>query len=357
MLYLTLYDDVFFVVLTLLLTFAAVKFRLRNIPNYHLVAFFEAFLILLVTLLASWFISTRPAEIEGDTSVYLDFYETVVNGTGHPFAIFEPGFAVITLFLSEMGLDLRVLFFVVPLLLSLSYHRLAVRVFGIRSSMTVMVFACILIYPFFLSLTANVIRQGLAMALVLLAISRLLGGQKWRPRLLALVSLVFHKSTVILLPWVFFRRTTAKLPVSLLLLVWILVSACSVFGIFKSLATLLFDQLAAMGVSINYGDTSAIDYQTGFRLSFWLFSSCSIFFLLCMKAVGFTDRRMMMLFKMSAYFGIVHILTFDVAYNDRFGLYVWMLYPIQAFYLARCVLVRLSRATTYNRAPVRLPYE
>ncbi len=163
MLYLTLYDDVFFVVLTLLLTFAAVKFRLRNIPNYHLVAFFEAFLILLVTLLASWFISTRPAEIEGDTSVYLDFYETVVNGTGHPFAIFEPGFAVITLFLSEMGLDLRVLFFVVPLLLSLSYHRLAVRVFGIRSSMTVMVFACILIYPFFLSLTANVIRQGLAM--------------------------------------------------------------------------------------------------------------------------------------------------------------------------------------------------
>jgi len=344
MLYLALYDNFFFVVLVLLLVFASIKYKLRGLHDFRLVVYFEMLAIFFVTALASWFISVRPPEVEGDTSVYLDFFQTIIDGTGEPFAIFEPGFAIITLFLSSVGLDLRVLFFFVPMVLSLSYHRLAIQVLGARSSLTILVFVCILIYPFFLSLTANVIRQGLAMAFVLFAISSLLRGGKWQPRMVAITSFLFHKSTVILLPWVFFRRLCANVPVSLIVMVWFCASIASYLGVFKVLAIGLFDQLASLGLSINYGDTSSIDYVTGFRLSFWLFSSCSILFLVMLRVLGFKNDKMVVLFKMSAYFGIVHIFTFDMAYNDRFGLYVWMLYPLQIPYLVRCLLALLSRS-------------
>ncbi|MBS3186415.1 EpsG family protein [Pseudomonas sp. PCH44] len=265
-------------------------------------------------------------------------------GGENPFSTFEPGFIWLTMALAWVGLDARALFFLVPVVVGGAYHRLASSVFGSRSSMTVFVFALILIYPFFLSLTANVIRQGLGMALVFYAAAKMVEGRSRKAQVWALAALLFHRSTVILLPWLLFRRSCQRIPLWLIILIWLGVSLCSYFSMFKLLAMLVFDQLAALGLSVNYGDASHIDYVTGFRWSFWLFSSLSIILLFLLRLVGFSKEPAAVVFKLSCYFGIVHILTFDLAYNDRFGLYAWMLYPIQLLYLCRCILVRYGQS-------------
>lgn len=346
MVYLTLYNDYFFMLLMSLLVFACAKFMMRKAHSFALVMLVEFALVVAVVVVAAWGISERPGNTEGDTAVYLDFFDTIDAGGDDPFTTFEPGFIWLITALSRVGLDARALFFLVPVVVAGGYHHLAMRIFGPRSSMTVLVFALILVYPFFLSLTANVIRQGLAMALVFYAMAGLVEGRSLRAKAGMLASLLFHRSTVILLPWVFFRRTCQRIPLWMIVMIWAAVSLCSYFSMFKLLATLVFDQLSAFGLSVNYGDTSHIDYLTGFRLNFWLFSSVSVVLLCLLKLLGFYHDRVAVLFKLSCYFGIVHILTFDLAYNDRFGLYAWMLYPIQVLYLSRCILIRLSQSVS-----------
>jgi len=341
--YFALYDDLVLILLLSLLVFACLKFMLRKTQSFRVVLLVELVLVAAVAVIAGWAISERPGDIEGDTAVYLAFFDTMSAGRENPFSTFEPGFVWLTKVVAAFGLDARALFFLVPVVLAFSYRHLAARVFGPRSAMTVVVFAALLIYPFFLSLTANVIRQGLGMALVFYVMSQLLDDRPFRARASALVALLFHRSTVILLPWVFFRRTCQRIPLWLVLLVWAGASVASYLSMFKLMATLAFDQLAALGFSVNYGDTANIDYVTGFRWSFWLFSSLSVVLLVLLKVLGFYHERAAMVFKMSCYFGIVHILMFDLAYNDRFGLYAWMLYPIQLLYLGRCVLIRLGQ--------------
>ncbi|MFJ4443759.1 EpsG family protein [Pseudomonas sp. NPDC089422] len=343
MIYLALYSDYFFMMLMSLLVFACAKFMLRKTHSFSVVLLVEFALVAAVVLVAAWGISERPGNIEGDTAVYLNFFDTIRAGGDNPFATFEPGFIWLTSAFAWLGLDARALFFLVPVVVAAGYHHLASRVFGPRSSMTVLVFALILVYPFFLSLTANVIRQGLGMALVFYAVAKLVEERPLRAQLGGVTALLFHRSTVILLPWLFFRRTCQRIPLWLILLIWVGVSLSSYFSMFKILATLVFDRLAAFGLSVNYSDTSYIDYMTGFRWSFWLFSSISIALLCLLRLLGFYYERAAVVFKLSCYFGIVHILTFDLAYNDRFGLYAWMLYPIQVLYLSRCMLIRLSQ--------------
>ncbi|MFK0312811.1 EpsG family protein [Pseudomonas sp. NPDC090233] len=343
MIYLTLYSDYFYMLLTSLLVFACVKFMLRRAHPFGMVLLVERVFVAAVVFVAAWCISDRPGRIEGDTAVYLSFFDTINAGQENPFPTFEPGFIWLTTALARTGFDAQALFFIVPVLVAGAYHHLATRVFGRRSALTVLVFAALLVYPFFLSLTANVIRQGLAMALVFYTMAKLMEGRHVRAKTSAVAALFFHRSTVILLPWVFFKRAGQRLSLWVILAIWGLASLASYLSMFKLLATMVFDQLAALGLSVNYGDTTHLDYLTGFRWSFWLFSSVSIVLLCLLRIVGFHHGRAALLFKMSCYFGIVHILTFDLAYNDRFGLYAWMLYPIQLLYLSRCILIRLSQ--------------
>lgn len=346
--YITLYDDFFYVLLVSLFVFACIKYLVRKAPSLNLLLFFELILVSLAMISAAWGISGRPSDIEGDTAVYLDFFETMKAGGDNPFSTFEPGFVLLTRLVAMSGLDSRVLFFLVPVLLGLSYHRLASSIFGARSALTVLAFAGLLVYPFFFSLTANVIRQGVAMALVFYTMLKLLDGHPGRARLAAVSGLFFHRSSIILLPWAFLRKTCERIPLWLIILIWMVVSAASYLSVFKTLTILVFEQLSMIGLSVNYSDTENIDYETGFRWSFWLFSSFSIVLLCALRALGYYWDRVGLIFKMSCYFGIVHIITFDLAYNDRFGLYVWMLYPIQLLYLSRCFLIRLTQVMTRN---------
>jgi len=344
MAYIALYSDYLLMLLMSLIVLSYIKFHLRKMENYRIMWIVEMVSMAAIMLTAAWSISNRPGDIEGDTAVYLDFFETIAIGQSNPFPTLEPGFIWLSTLLTTIGAHARVLFFLVPVLLSLSYQRLAIKVFGARSAMTLLTFAALLVYPFFLSLTANVIRQGIAMALVLYAITSMIEERPGTARAASVAALLFHRSSIIVLPWVFFRKACERIPLWGLLAIWLLVSVASYFSMFKMFATLVFDQLSAFGLSVNYADAASIDYQTGFRFSFWLFSSISVVFICAVKLLGYYHSRVTLLFKLSCYFGIIHISMFDLAYNDRFGLYAWILYPIQILFLLRCLLIRLTQS-------------
>ncbi|MNV78104.1 hypothetical protein D3C71_1715750 [compost metagenome] len=123
---------------------------------------------------------------------------------------------------------------------------------------------------------------------------------------------------------------------------WLLVSMASYFKVFSLLVSMLFELLSGYGLSINYTDVDNIDYLTGFRWDFWAFSSFSIVLLIVLKLLERGRTNETYIFYICAFLSCLHIAMFDVAYNDRFGIYAWIFYPLEIGYIIRLACASLA---------------
>lgn len=337
MLGLDLYGASLYAAVAFLLVFATVRaiFPYRKVIDAYRVA--EFFLVFSVIVIASFYISTRPFDMEGDTAVYINFFNDFNAGLENPFQTFEPGFIGLVRFFGYLGLDYQSFFYVVAFLFLWSYYFLIKSVFGRRSVWTLYVFGFLLFYPFFFSLTANIIRQGFALSFINIALACSVGGYWLRGSILTVCAALFHKSSIVYFPFFLFRRLILKFGVYSVVALWLVVSLASYLKLFNLIVVLLFDFMSGYGLVINYSDVDNIDYMTGFRWDFWLFSSLAVFLLVALKVLGCLSKKEAYIFYVCAYLSCLHIAMFDVAYNDRFGIYSWIFYPLELGYVLRAV--------------------
>ncbi|MCY1398310.1 EpsG family protein [compost metagenome] len=338
MTYISLYDDLIYLVSLALIMFSVAKHFLRTASFMPGLVVLENTLVAGVALLAAWYIGFRPEDTPGDTEIYLNVYKTLVGGGETLSVPFETGFITLIQLLGVGGADHYYFFMVIPFLLLVSYHKLAASIFGSRSSLPLLCVAIIVYYPFFLSLTANVIRQGLAVSFILLALSLVLTEHKKIAGVISISAVLFHRSAVIALPFFMLVSRIVRFSFSQLVAIWLFVSVASYFKVFAAVVSLVFSLLASQGISFDYSSVDSVEYQSGFRFDFWLFSSLSIALFFVLHVLGRKADRVAPVFYISCYFAIVHIAMFDIAFNDRFGVYAWVLFPLQILYLIRCVL-------------------
>ncbi|MHA3737420.1 EpsG family protein [Pseudomonas sp. Eth.TT006] len=334
-----LYGVLLYTVSAFLLLFASVR---AVVPDHRVTDVYraiEVFVVFLAIAIASFDISLRPYDMEGDTAVYINFFNDLNAGFDNPFQTFEPGFVGLVRLFGYFSLDYHSLFYVITFSFLGSYYLLIRAVMGRDSAWILYVFAVMIFYPFFLSLTANIIRQGFALSFINLA---LLYGVKnhWKKGVLfTVIATLFHKSSIVYFPFFAFRRWILKTGVYGVVALWLAVSLASYLRFFGLLVDVLFDFLSGYGLVVNYSDVDNIDYVVGFRWDFWIFSSLAVFFLVVLKVIGGElNKRETYLFYVGAFLAILHIAMFDVAYNDRFGIYAWIFYPLELAYVIRAVM-------------------
>jgi len=338
MLGLSLYSAAFYVVSIFLFLFASIKSLVRGWRMLDVNRAIEFFVVCLAISVASYDISNRPSDVPGDTAVYINFFNDFTSGLENPFQTFEPGFIHLVKLFGYLGFDHHAFFYCITFAFLWSYYFLIKAVFGRDSSWVLFVFGAVLYYPFFFSLSANVVRQCLALCFINIALCFIIKGRRGGSVLSSLFAVLFHKSSIVYFPFFVVQRLVLKSGVLGVVVLWVAVSLASYFKLFSLLVSVLFAVLSAYGLVINYSEAEGIDYLTGFRLDFWAFSSISIMLIVTLKLLGGElHKREAYIFYICAFLSCLHIAMFDVAYNDRFGIYSWIFYPLELAYVMRAV--------------------
>lgn len=339
MLYMSLYSGKIFFVLMLVMAWAlCLRFYVRDVSE-QIAFYIDMLLMFVLSLMISYDIRVRPIDILGDTFAYYDFYLDLEGGVVGPF---DKGFVYLSKALVFLDMAYTVLFLLVPLCLMSSYYCLSVIVFGRRSFIPLLLIICLALYPFFFSLAANILRQGVAIAVLNFSLSMLLMHGRIKAWLLFFLAFLLHKSSVVFAPIIFFYKRLSRCSVITLLWLWFFVSLASYFGLFRNISQIAFSHLSALGLSINYSDIDASEYLSGFRWDFWFFSSFPVVCLSLYTLVSNKEDPLKSGFmNVSCLLGIFHIMLLDIAYSDRFGVYAWIYYPILMAILLRAAALNV----------------
>ncbi len=338
--YVGLYTIKVYVVLMLIWLGIFLKHEYSVSLHRRVVCSCEVGILLILAGVVAYDLSIRPISTVGDTSAYFDFYRDLA-ACGFDDGL-EAAFILLSKFLIYSDFTYTALFWIVPFVVILSYYVLAKVVFGKESIVPVILVSVLIFYPFFWSFSANILRQGFAVSFLSLSFSALLLGRQWVACLCLVLACLFHKSALIFLPCVIFLPMFASISFFKVCAMWVVVSLLSFTGMFSALLGFIFGQLAEFNIAANYSNFAEEAYVTGFRWKFWLFSSFPVMcILLYMKISVMPSDKAKTFINFIAFLGVVHIALFDIAFNDRFGIYAWFYYPVIVALIVRVLVERL----------------
>lgn len=278
------------------------------------------------------FVASRAEDHPGDTYVYLKIFDFVSSNKNFldGFRV-EPGILIVNKIISIFTHSHRDYLFVIALLQSFLWI-LLFAVFLNRSEILLAVFTFISMFMFY-NLGMNVLRQGIAIPLALIAIFTMRNKKIILGGLFFILSLAFHKSVIILLFCYILAKV--KLKSRVIILAWLFFSLLSFLGLLDFIKDFI-----SVGDDYSHLTTEyAMDkYRTGFRLDFWGFSF--LFLLLSWWGVKESqDEKAKFVFDMYVYSNIIFIILFSIPYSDRIGLFSWCLIP---FILSKVIYLKGS---------------
>ena len=163
--------------------------------------------IFILLILLFWFLTAfRGASIGNDTSAYLRYYKQIESyGVNSELSI-ELGFQYLCLFLSKITPNPYFLLFVCA---TICYSICGLYIY--RYSHNIL-FSLILLFCVSFSLFTNILRQSIAMVIVLIVYFKIKDGKKVLPVFLILFASLFHTSALIAFLW-FAHKFIPKKPV------------------------------------------------------------------------------------------------------------------------------------------------
>ena len=272
-------------------------------------------------------------DIRGDTHRYMRGYERMID---QDFAIAviesgkELGFTLLSWLSANAGLGFRsyltwiYLLGIVPFIAGLK------KLYGDGWGYMFIVYVT---FPFFLSYYGSGMRQAVAMSFAFYAIVQY-GQSKLLLRTLAIIffAALFHMSVLVLLPALFAMHFFERwLTLPRILAIWVLVVFISASGLNESSLGFLssfFDDSSRYQYYLDQDKVAEVrelmNYQTGFRLDFTLFSIVPVLFVL------YFEKRTGIDLWIVKFYLIVNcafqLLSFTAS-NDRFAALSWFYIP------------------------------
>lgn len=290
-------------------------------------------LLLTYLLFIIWLVGTRKYNIGTDTVNYLNFYFIPVTTQVGSF------FEVFTRLKSD---------FLFEVLMSFSYWHRSYTIFLLSVAILMNIALYIFVRKFtdyghkgsslilfltfassfsFLSIEANIIRNGLSICFILLGLNAILEQEKRKKIILYfIIAFLFHRTAVIPIALFLVIRYFDKVEIKYYLAFYVLAILASLAGfgfhVIPFLAQLGGEDLSKLSY---VGDTS---YRIGFRYDFVLYNT---FFLgLFLK---FTNWNLKDTFLIKYYIlaSAVFFFNFYIPFSDRFGIYSWIIIPLLLF--------------------------
>lgn len=306
----------------------------------------QLFAYILLAIAGIYFIGMRGVDIGSDTSTYFRYFDFVKFGEDFEGADrIEIGFywltKVISYFTDSKNVYLSIIFLI--------------QFLGITSALCkksdifrpyLFVALIWLSYPFFYSITLNVIRQGLAFVFVVYAIDAKLLNKKYSPYILLLLGTSFHYATMLYI--ICFIALELKPKFITLLWFWFLAVILAFSGftneIIQSLLSLI---IGDNSYYYSYLDSSInADYVTGLRMDFVIFSALPFpYYFLLKKYNNKNADNTEIIFTLYLAMNILYLCFSGFPYNDRFALASWLLIPlmIDFNFLRRIGMLRIFK--------------
>lgn len=286
---------------------------------FYVVVFVQGFLI------ATW-VGLRPLAVGTDTANYFNFYYEVVACQCLP-GKFEIGFEAVAYLLALFDSDSSLLFFVMSFLNFLLMFGVAKKTakhfLDRRESrkLFMVVLAAFLVSPFFLNSQINVIRQGLSVLFLFLAIFEARDRRFLRAVIWGLLSLSFHQTAALSLLSLFLLVLGRKV----VLFATVLMAIVYVAGGSEAFVVLLSNMT---GLDI-YGRISGYaigaEYKAGVRLDFAVFSIAIPVFVKCVVRFFNTSSEYLD-WAVSIYLSLLMPFWFFgwANYSDRYAFTAWL---------------------------------
>lgn len=188
---------------------------------------------------------------------------------------------------------------------------------------------------FFLSLSINVIRQGIALACLLVAYSYFINREsKLKLILFILASLAFHSSSLIPLSIftlvIMSKNTIIQDKYYYLAFTFFVVLSYLNFGLLDMAPTLI-DFLGGDNRRVVYLSGDDSDYNVGFRLDFIIFNTLFLFISIYAKSI-IIDKDVKGVYSSIVRYYIaascLFFMAFQIPYSDRWGLFSWIVIPL-----------------------------
>lgn len=275
------------------------------------------------------FVATRNIENHADSLAYSLYFQRVLD-EGLVFR-FEPLFSLSVFAISNITNDTVICFLLLFLLLNFFYFILWKVINDIGKISVYVLFFFLLSSSWFYVSSVNGIRQGLATPLVMIAFIKYYKGDMLKAIIWYSLSLGFHTSSILLLPFVFI----IKFRLEVLIGMFFLSSLLYFFGIYEGIVKAISELIGLPVYKLISGyageDALWVGFQpmhvlyTMFYAAFY-YSFYKFFFKNKINIRG--QRQFEILLSMYLSFSISYFVFGFGAFSNRFAFFAWSLIPV-----------------------------
>jgi transmembrane protein EpsG len=282
-------------------------------------------------IVLSVLVGVRPSNVGADTENYLLFFSEISNNLplSVDFMRLEPSFkwlVYLCAYLTESPV-----FFLATVF--------AIQFFGItgpfaKKSDTLRQVGLLVVlwlsFPAFYSLSLNVLRQGIAFAIVVYAMDQFLRGNRLSSYLMILIATTFHyASAIYTLGFLICGLRFSWRSYAYLWLITVLFAAAGGAIFVNNLVPYV---LEAMDISVNFfsylDNVAHIDYEIGLRWKFMVVGLIPIgITLIAERSKNTLTSETLFFLKLFLAMNSLSMLTVQMPYNDRFALLSWLVLP------------------------------
>jgi EpsG family len=284
---------------------------------------------IVLTVAGLYFIGMRGVDIGSDTPAYYLYFDFVKYGDSFEGAErIEIGFywltKIISYFTDSKNVYLSTIFLIQFIGITSALYKKS-EIFRPYLLATLIWLS----YPFFYSITFNVVRQGLAFVFVIYAIDAKLQNKKYSPYILLLLGTLFHYATLFYI--ICFIALELKPKFLTLLWFWFFAVVLAFLGWMEGIIYSLLRLVIGNNPYFSgYLDSSInADYMTGFRIDFVIFSALPIaYYFLIKKYISENVDGNPFVFTLYLAMNIIYLCFASFPYSDRFALASWLLIPL-----------------------------
>jgi len=281
--------------------------------------------------------------LEGDAEKYNNTFLFIRDlSFGDMIALLHPEFLyrLINWLVGQVTSDYHVLFFVLFIIFILVFYKALKNIFPTYDRYYI--FITYILYPGFIAYLANTKRQGLALVFMLLAISYLFKNEKVKGTVALTISVLFHNTMLlVLLPIFLFSWLKEKnilKYVSIIYIISLIVSIMGLNELIQSDVMIEFFQMGARYERYVLGETE-INYYTGFRFDFTLFSLLPIFiyFYFRTRIKGADKKRVKSWLGLYLLLSSIYQFLSFIPFSDRLAAFSWFMLPLVCYIVLESV--------------------
>ncbi|MGW8422515.1 EpsG family protein [Comamonas sp. HJ-2] len=280
---------------------------------------------MIFVIVLAFICGNRGVDVGTDTENYINYFINLHQEIQHADqARLEPGFYFFTKFcsliISSPSVFLSIIFFIQFIGFSGPFFR--------RSDLFKNYYFLAIIwlsFPFFYSVSLNVLRQGMAFFFVVYAFDRFLVGEKKCAYLMAFFAMLFHYVSFVYILSIKFSQLGFK-PLVFIFILSVIMSFLNLQEYVVSLISMVLSNFGIDEYYLNYfSGLNSSDYENGFKLIFLLaISAPMILYLFFFKKFSKSSEFLM---KNYIILSSIYFLFTNIPYSDRFALAAWLILP------------------------------